>query len=584
MDSSNNDSNGRKLVIGIDFGTTYSGIAWASSDRPDRTINVTDWPNSRESEGGVSSPKVPSLLRYLNDGQFEWGFQISDDADPQDILSLFKLGLEPEKYIKQSADAFGKSLHFENVDQMITDYLSGLFKYFTGFMERQIGQGMFQTTPVKFVLTVPAIWSEVAKQRTLDAFERVPNLPKSYSINLLSEPEAAGIASLREIDQHDLKINDTFVTVDGGGGTVDLITYTITSLHPVLEVVEASEGTGDLCGSSRLNERFAEFITSRLGGEEGWDEDVLHSAVEHFDRRVKRVFSMSSLTENRDFIVDVPGLGRNSQLGIFRPGRLSLKAEEIHLFFEPDMIRVIQLVKEQIAMSNVPIRKILLVGGYGASIYLRERLQIAIREDSSIMNNIEILQPPNSWVSVVNGAVMKGLSLVVPVNYDVPIVKARTGRKHYGYKSGNVWDPHQHESLRTKKYYDGYSGCWRVSVMDWIIKRGELVSENKPFLQTYYYTWPVKFGRIRSISINVYADEVSKVAPLERDSNVKVLCKLTANLDHIAEDKLEKTLGVDEEMYYVLETQVEAVYRSASTEYTLIYKGQRYDTVTAEYV
>lgn len=40
------------------------------------------------------------------------------------------------------------------------------------------------------------------------------------------------------------------------------------------------------------------------------------------------------------------------------------------MFFEPDIIRIIQLVKEQIAMANVPIRKVLLVGGYGSSMYL----------------------------------------------------------------------------------------------------------------------------------------------------------------------------------------------------------------------
>lgn len=74
--------------------------------------------------------------------------------------------------------------------------------------------------------------------------------------------------------------------VDAGGGTVDLITYTITSLDPILEVVEATGGTGDFCGASRVNDRFIQFIASRLGHEEGWNEEILRDAVDHFEAMV----------------------------------------------------------------------------------------------------------------------------------------------------------------------------------------------------------------------------------------------------------------------------------------------------------
>ncbi|KAI1210146.1 uncharacterized protein F4807DRAFT_459977 [Annulohypoxylon truncatum] len=595
-------SDRRRIIVGIDFGTTFTGIGWAESERNNgQQVLINDWPSSRESQGGSSSPKAPTKLRYLDSGEIEWGFQIPDDAQPRDILSLFKLGLEIDRY-RNSVDVIGKSLDFDNVDQNITDYLAGVFEYFMKVMQRQIGNGLLHNSTLHFVLTVPAIWGEAARQRTTKAFERIPNLPKDHLTTLFSEPEAAATAALRDLNNHDLRVNDSFVVVDAGGGTVDLITYTITSLFPGLEVAEATEGTGDFCGSSRLNDRFIQFLTSRLGREDGWDDEVLHGAVENFEGDVKRKFDMSALARNREFYVPVPGLGLNPDVGIHRTGRLTLKADEVHLFFEPDMIKIIQLVKDQIAMAAVPIQKILLVGGYGASIYLRERIQVAVREDSSIVNEIEVLQPPNSWASIVRGAVMKGLSLANPVNYDVPIVKTRTARKHYGYSCGRPFDPRKHESLRSRKYWDGLTGCWRVKVMDWIIKRGEPVSENEPFLRTYYHAQPVVLGRPNSITSNIYSDQVSSVAPLSKDKNVKLLCRVTANLHHIPENELEKTLGVDEMMYYQLEYQIESIYQSASTEYTLIYKGkyssppevfsplltvplgQRHGTVTAEYV
>ncbi|XDG05262.1 hypothetical protein ABKA04_004877 [Annulohypoxylon sp. FPYF3050] len=516
-----------KLIVGIDFGTTYTGVGWAHGEATDgQQVLINVWPSSIGSEAGPSSPKVPTKLRYLNSGEIEWGYQIPDNA--QDILSLFKLGLEPEKY-KSSIDVVGKSINFENADKNITDYLTGIFKHFLKVVQKQIGNGIFEKMEITFVLTVPAIWGELARQRTLEAFERIPDLPKNHSTTLFSEPEAAATAALRDLHKHGLRVNDSFVVVDAGGGTVDLITYTISSLFPRFEVTEATEGTGDFCGSSRLNDRFIQFLTSRLSSEKGWDEEVLHSAVEYFENTIKRKFEMNALAQNRKFTIPVLGLGANPNIGIYRPGRLSLGSDQIHLFFEPDMIKITELVKDQIVMANVPIKKILLVGGYGSSIYLRERLQIAVREDKSITHDIEILQSPNSWASVVRGAVMKGLSIVNP---------------------------------------------------------GDLVSENTPFMRTYYYKWPTQNGPPEpdAMTTKVYSDQVSRVAPLEKDDNVKHLCSVTADLSHIAENEFKQTLGVDGQMYYDLEYQIESIYRSASTEYTLIYKGKRYDTVTAEYV
>ncbi|KAI0886640.1 uncharacterized protein GGS22DRAFT_186710 [Annulohypoxylon maeteangense] len=398
--------NQRELIIGIDFGSTYTGIGWSVLEN-EHIFTVQEWPTRGESEGSMISPKVPTRLRYLDGGEFEWGYQIPNDALPWEIMSLFKRGLEPG------------SLVFRDVDQNITDYLSRIFASFIKAVPIHIGIDIYSGRAVCFALTVPTIWSEQRKQRIIQAFERIPNLPRGHSTTLLSESEAAATAALRDLAQNDLGVNDSFVLVDAGGDTVDLITYTITSLTPTLEIAETTEGTSDFCGSSRLNDRFINFLASGFHNEEHWDDHVLREAVECFDKKIKRMFDMSSLALNREYIVPVRGLNVNPGLGVHNPGRLSLMADQIHLIFEPDIIRIIQLVKDQIAMAAVPIKKIILVGGYGSSMYLRERLQIAIREDSSITNDIEILQPPNGWVSVVRGAIMKEISLAKSSSSDI---------------------------------------------------------------------------------------------------------------------------------------------------------------------
>ena len=46
------------------------------------------------------------------------------------------------------------------------------------------------------------------------------------ALHVISELEAAAFYALNTMDSHDLKVGNTFVLCDAGGGIVDLITYT----------------------------------------------------------------------------------------------------------------------------------------------------------------------------------------------------------------------------------------------------------------------------------------------------------------------------------------------------------------------
>jgi hypothetical protein len=103
--------------------------------------------------------------------------------------------------------------------------------------------------------------------------------------------EAAAIYAIHGLDPHGLHVGDSFVLCDAGGGTVDLISYKIIALTPILQVEEVTTGTGGPCGSTFLNRRFADFLTRKLGREQGWDDEVLQEAVERFDSIVSTPFS-----------------------------------------------------------------------------------------------------------------------------------------------------------------------------------------------------------------------------------------------------------------------------------------------------
>ncbi|KAI1121719.1 hypothetical protein F5Y10DRAFT_271794 [Nemania abortiva] len=572
-----------RIIIGLDFGTTYSGAVWVHSWTPDELVQIKEWPASRIDDRHKGSVKVPTQIRYLANGDFEWGAQVPEDADPGEVLRLFKLALTPDLF-ETAMDVFRGTKRPTNVDKNITDFMTGIFEHVCQNIRARLGADILERLPVHVVLTVPAIWREASKQRTINAFRSIPNLPRGITTSLLSEPEAAAISASRELDRSTFGNGNAFVVVDAGGGTVDLISYTVTSLLPVLRVHEASEGTGDLCGSALVDIRFQEFLTARLQNDPDWNTEVLRSARQRFENTTKRNFTLANLTVNDTFPIPVPGLARNVDVGVTRNARFSLRASDVHMFYEPYILKIIQLVKEQISRSSDPIRSIILVGGFGTSTYLRERLQDAINEDNSITTSIEILQPPNAWSAVARGAAMKGLAGARPERYDIPIVMSRTARKHYGFECGLHFDSRIHASLAERRYWDGLFGDWCVDAIKWFIKRGNRVSEGVAFLEPCSWSWPVGNGRSRTFPLTIYADEESSVAPIARTEAVKALCHLTADLGAIPDNQLDQRQGSDGRMYYHLQFDLELVYHSASTQYTLIHKGRRYATVEAEYV
>ena len=83
-----------------------------------------------------------------------------------------------------------------------------------------------------------------------------------------------------------LFVNGTNLDAHLGGGTVDLISYRVSALKPILQIAEAAPGSGSSCGSTFLNRIFQKFLTEKLGDDPNWDEEVLeevHQAVMGLD-------------------------------------------------------------------------------------------------------------------------------------------------------------------------------------------------------------------------------------------------------------------------------------------------------------
>lgn len=81
----------KTIVIGVDFGTTFSGIALAidEGNGPGDVEVMRRWPDN--TGGRRASDKVPTKLRRLGNSDAQWGFLIPPDAPSNEVLQWFKL-------------------------------------------------------------------------------------------------------------------------------------------------------------------------------------------------------------------------------------------------------------------------------------------------------------------------------------------------------------------------------------------------------------------------------------------------------------------------------------------------------------
>lgn len=173
------------------------------------------------------------------------------------------------------------------VDELILEYLLPLGAYVKQHLPEHIGPDIMSQSDVHYVITVPAIWSPRATQRTKRAFERALGPVLDNPILDVSEPEAAANCVLQRVDTQIIRPNESFMVLDAGGGTVDLISYVLRTAYPLV-VEEVVAGSGDFCGGATVTHRFEEWARAKTENEAGFDEGMLRNAVDAFDTRVRR--------------------------------------------------------------------------------------------------------------------------------------------------------------------------------------------------------------------------------------------------------------------------------------------------------
>ncbi|KAJ6135740.1 hypothetical protein N7512_000900 [Penicillium capsulatum] len=196
------------------------------------------------------------------------------------------------------------------VESVVQDYLQALMSHTWSEIKRRSGSIAFKKMTFECIITVPAVWSDKAKEMTRTCAEKAGMGPAA-KIQLISEPEAAAIHSITTA-KHNFQLGDTIVICDAGGRTVDLITFTILQLQPFICLEETAPGNGSLCGSTFLHRSFENLLRRRFSHCDGWGEDTMNQAMLSFDAVVQRF----SGNKTSDYMLPVPGIPNNERLGV----------------------------------------------------------------------------------------------------------------------------------------------------------------------------------------------------------------------------------------------------------------------------
>jgi molecular chaperone DnaK (HSP70) len=280
---------------------------------------------------------------------------------------------------------------------IVADFLAEVKKHLISNLDNQYGGELWTTLPVTLVVTVPAVWSDGAKDRTLKAVNMAGFNPTEFRqlkrTIVTTEPEAAAIYTIKTLrgsaQDAQLSIGDGFIVCDMGGGTVDLISYRVTKLQPT-SVEEVTVGNGDQCGGTFVDRAFLHWLERRLGTTDFVaitgcrSEDIPRTSLSTKAARMLQDFTLEvksgySGTEINFLRLPSPLNGVDDEQRGICDGEIKIMPDDMVTMFELSVRRTYELLLEQLQQvrnsGKADIKYIFMVGGFAESPYIYSKIK-----------------------------------------------------------------------------------------------------------------------------------------------------------------------------------------------------------------
>ncbi|KAF9582579.1 hypothetical protein BGW38_000040, partial [Lunasporangiospora selenospora] len=340
------------IVVGIDFGNTFTGVSYAHQ-ADGEMIDVVKWPKH-----SISYAKVPTISLYKASEPtkfLDWG---SSAMATYRRTKKDKLLVRDYKLLLFDQDARGKldlGLHLTDV---FTQYLSKIHGH---------------------------LLEEVNKSQVLAA----EAVPAHYCVTA----EAAATYCRENCDEFEaLKDGDIFMICDAGGLTTNVTVFRVDDCLGVRQFVRMSSSHDENCGSVNLDRSFKSLVLSKLAGLDVEENPTrlraFETLLEGFEE-IKAQFDLLTCDEVKHLSVPM-GLDVNEldpPPSWLEEEYMSLRGKELcDLVFDPVVEKVLELINIQ-SRSHSVCAGLFMVGGFGSNKYLQDKLQLAAAMRIKLMNS-----------------------------------------------------------------------------------------------------------------------------------------------------------------------------------------------------
>ena len=287
---------------------------------------MNSWPH--DSGGSGTSDQVPTELQYIDPStrKYVCGYEIPrarrNSVKP---LRWFKLLLQNtgvKLECSENPTPAAKTLEQLNVlkirpEEVVEDFLRSIKKITLDSLMKTYDRQFVNDSKVEFVITIPAIWSDSAKELMASAAQKAGYGCHRVDFHLISEPEAIAAYTIRVIQPHEFKKDDTFIICDARDRNVDLTTYRIDALNP-LRIYEVVSESRDLCASVDLDNGFKKYIEGKIGASvlENMSQRSRRAMEKSWEEQVKYRFGAPAQNLRTVFEVLVPDVPDDDEMDI----------------------------------------------------------------------------------------------------------------------------------------------------------------------------------------------------------------------------------------------------------------------------
>ncbi|CAC5370253.1 unnamed protein product [Mytilus coruscus] len=376
---------------------------------------------------------------------------------------------------------------------------------------------------IHWVLTVPAIWSDQAKQFMRQAANQAGI--EDGLLSLAYEPEAAAIyckditlqkkvngpvGSLETFD-----FGHQFLVLDCGGGTVDITAYEVQTKDKLIELCPPSGGPW---GGTEVDKLFLNFVKEVFGKavwcnfEKSNMRDCL-DLLRTFEGR-KRVIGANNEEKVRllfprdlfDVYEEQTGSGFKSALGVTKArDKLIFPIDVLKNLFSQPLKAITAHVRELLQKPELQqVRTILMVGGFSDSELLYQHIKSEFTE-------INVLRPHDAVSSVMKGAVIFG--------HSPEVIPERICARTYGIACNIPFDSEIHPP-ELRQVCDGMEMC--TDSFQPIVRKGDIIILGQSCFERQFLP-TCSNDKSATIDIFVSPDDNPKYTYGGRGDNVKRL-------------------------------------------------------------